>query len=205
MGRTWQIIAATIGIFIAGLVTGGAVTLRTVHLLHGRRIQAEAEGRVRDNPPSTAIPGGALPAAAPSTVEAAPTSPQRRYVPPFGPNPMRRLVLNRLDLSDAQRKEIGLILGRANQELGRLRNEAIRSTGEVNERMRSEITAILTPEQKGKFEILIEQSRARLQMSNADKERERVEREKGRSAYGNPSAPAPSASPLSPASGEAAK
>jgi Spy/CpxP family protein refolding chaperone len=118
MVKTWQIILATIAIFLAGLVTGGALAFGAVRwVAHHRMVNAAAGGQ----------PGS-----------------RNGQVQPLNPQLMRNFALQ-LDLTKEQRAKIGPIMRRA----ARL--------------MQDEISDILTPEQKVKFEELIRLQKERLQ------------------------------------------
>jgi Spy/CpxP family protein refolding chaperone len=138
MVKTWQIILATVAIFVAGLVTGGATAFGVVRWVarHGRM-----------NPAQMPSPWWVRPNKGPQQ---------------FGPQLMRSFE-NRLDLTKEQRDQIGPIVKRTVQELGRQRHEVQLTSALAIERMQDEIAAVLTPEQRVKFEDLISQQRARLQ------------------------------------------
>jgi Spy/CpxP family protein refolding chaperone len=137
MAKTWQVILATIAIFIAGLVTGGATALGIVKwVAHHPR---------------------ANPAGNPFMFTGRNGQPQQ-----FGPQLMRSFE-NQLDLSDDQRARVGPIVKRAVAQLGRERREVQFTSALAIEKMQDEIADILTPSQRSKFDELIAQQRARLQ------------------------------------------
>jgi Spy/CpxP family protein refolding chaperone len=74
-----------------------------------------------------------------------------------------RSFANQLDLSEAQRARIMPIVRRTTTQLGRDRREIQLTVALAIEKMQDEIAAILTPEQRTKFEELISRQRARLQ------------------------------------------
>jgi len=141
MIKTWQVVLATLLIFVAGLATGGAVAFRVVHVIaaHHRRDQEQLQQARR--------PGGwGLGQQAPS----------------FGPQLVRRFA-NQLDLTPEQSARINPIIRRTALDLNRLRRETQLSTALAMERMQDEIADQLTPPQRAKFEDLLSQQRARLQ------------------------------------------
>jgi len=85
MAKTWQIILATVAIFFAGLVTGGATAIGVVRWVTHHRM----------------MNGG-------------PQGPFGRPGQQFGPQVMRNFAF-RLDLTPDQRKKIGAIVGRASR------------------------------------------------------------------------------------------
>ena len=139
MAKTWQIILATVAIFLAGLVAGGATALGVVRWV-GRHHRA--------NPGELAGPFGMRP---PSL------QPQA-----FGPQIMRRFE-DQLDLSRDQRARIGQIVQRTAWQLGRERREVQLTSALAMEKMQDEIAILLTPAQRARFDELILEQRQRLQ------------------------------------------
>jgi Spy/CpxP family protein refolding chaperone len=139
MVKTWQVVLATVAIFVAGLVTGVAFTLGAVRWIarHPRVNPAQMF------PYAQARPGGAQPAQ-------------------IGLQLMRSFI-NQLDLTDEQRSRIQPIVRRTVAQLARERREVQLNSALLIERMQDEIAELLTPEQRVKFEDLVSQQRARLQ------------------------------------------
>jgi Spy/CpxP family protein refolding chaperone len=138
MVKTWQVILATVAIFLAGLVTGGATALGIVGWVARHRAMGAGQG----------VPAGARPGAG--------------GLQQFGPQLMRSFA-NQLDLSKEQRARIMPIVRRTAGQLARDRREIQLTSALAIEKMQDEIAEILTPEQRVKFEDLIRQQRARLQ------------------------------------------
>ena len=137
MAKTWQVVLATIAIFVAGLVTGGATALGLVKWLASRPHQnAAVLGQL-----------GLRPSQGPQG---------------FGPQRMRTFA-SRLDLTDEQRAKIEPIVKRTASLLQRERREVQLTTALAIERMQDEIADVLTAEQRVKFEQLISEQRSRLQ------------------------------------------
>ena len=136
MVKTWQVVLATVGIFIAGLVTGGATALGVVKWIarHPRVNQA------------------AMPL----------FGPRPGQVQQFGPQLMRSFA-NQLDLTDEQRSRIGPIVKATAAQLSHERREVQLTSALAIEKMQDEIADILTPEQRIKFELLIARQREKLQ------------------------------------------
>jgi Spy/CpxP family protein refolding chaperone len=133
MAKTWQVILATIAIFVAGLVAGGATAFGLIRWNHERQAKAAA---------------------------GQPNHPGK--VEQFGPGLLRGFI-KQLDLTDAQRARIQPIVRRTVGQLARERREVQLSTALTIERMQDEIADVLTPEQRARFEDLIAKQRERLQ------------------------------------------
>ena len=136
MAKTWQVVLATIAIFVAGLVTGGATALGVVKW---------AARHPRINPAGMAF-----------------AAPGAGKVQQFGPQLMRSFA-NQLDLTDEQRSRIGPIVKATAAQLSHERREVQLTSALAIEKMQDEIADILTPEQRIKFELLIARQREKLQ------------------------------------------
>ena len=121
MNKPWKVILAFTGIFVAGLLVGGLVTLRW-----GRNIVQR-------------MPMGER----------------------FAPQLMERLAKD-LDLTPDQQARLKPIIDRENEELRQLRRTAQRTTAAVLVRLESEIAAVLTPEQKAKFDEQVKARREKM-------------------------------------------
>jgi Spy/CpxP family protein refolding chaperone len=137
MAKTWQVVLATIAIFVAGLVTGGATALGVAKWV-ARHPRANQTGN-----PFTLFGRNGQPLQ-------------------MGPQLMRSFE-NRLDLTDEQRSRIGPIVKRTVAQLGRERREIQLTSALAIEKMQDDIADVLTPLQRSKFEELIAQQRSRLQ------------------------------------------
>src|SRR5665213_1143065 len=141
MVKTWQVVLATIGIFIAGLVTGGSTALGVVKWnAHHRGLRQDILGNLESR--------GAQSQA-------------------FGLQLIRSFA-NQLDLTEDQRAKVGLIVRNTVTQLGHDRREVQLTTALAIEKMQDEIAGTLTPDQRTKFETLIAQQRARLQLLKKD-------------------------------------
>jgi Spy/CpxP family protein refolding chaperone len=136
MVKTWQVILATIAIFVAGLVTGGATAIGIVRWVsHHRAYNQSAQA------PGAARPGQPI---------------------QFGPQLMRAFA-NQLDLTDDQKAKIMPIVRRTAAQLGRDRREVQLKVALAIEKMQDDVSEYLTPDQRSKFDELIARQRARLQ------------------------------------------
>jgi len=148
MDKTWKVILAFIGIFVAGLVVGGLVTLRVVKAL---------------TPPRLA-------------------SPEQ-----FGPQLMKRFT-DDLALTPAQQEQIKPLIARAAEELHQMRRTTMQNSQAIIDRTESDIAAVLTPEQRAKFEQMRAEQRDRIR--RFFEERNRRQKDQRRPAA--PPAPPPS-------------
>lgn len=162
--KPWKVIAAFIAVFIAGAVFGGFFTLRT----SGRRL---AEFRKAESPAAVAVP---TPAPAPAQKSGGTTSPAQTAKSPIMPTIMQQFT-KRLKLSSAQREKLRPIVGRASEDLQRLRQENetdrqrnLADTVRLTERMYEDVAALLSPEQRQELETMRKQMQER-----ADKEKKR--------------------------------
>ena len=80
----------------------------------------------------------------------------------FGPQLMRSFE-RQLDLTDDQRAQIEPIVRRTASQLGRERREVQLTTALAIEKMQDEISNVLTPDQRTKFDELVAKQRQRLQ------------------------------------------
>jgi Spy/CpxP family protein refolding chaperone len=132
----WKIILVLVGIFAAGGVTGGFVTLKACKdKMMNRPVPEEWE-----------------------------------------PKHLKKLS-DRLDLTPEQREQVRPIIRRKIEHLHRLRNHSMEETRVVVEAMQREISEMLTPEQRVKFEQMNRELREARE-ARERQERERHEREK---------------------------
>ena len=126
--------------------------------------------------------------AAPPPAPAAPAAPSKPEQ--FGPQLMQRFLKanNQLELTAAQREQIRVIvddtaqiLNDSEENLRRQTREAQHSGVLIIEHMQDQISAVLTPAQRIKFDVIIRNVRQRLQKYNQEQQRNRL---------GGPAAPA---------------
>ena len=211
MDKSWRVIAAFVGIFAAGAVTGGLLTLRIAQSRSGPAAMAELPPvPAPSQPPPANVTVANGPATAPASTETAPVRPaptqtptqtqaqtQTQTPPPpeqLGPQLFRRLT-NQLGLTQEQRVKIRPIERRTTEELNRLRRDTLHSTEVLIDRNEDEIRALLNPAQAAKFDELVAQQRTKIQkfMAEQQEKRQREQREKVLQGRG----PAPIATPAS--------
>jgi hypothetical protein len=81
--------------------------------------------------------------------------------PPRPPAPFTREMESRLDLTEDQREKIHEILGKGRDEADSIRRELRPRLESELAATRTSIAAVLTPEQKAKFEEMVQQDRRR--------------------------------------------
>lgn len=136
MNKPWKVILAFTGIFIAGLLVGGLVTLRWGKNLGQRSPRGEQ----------------------------------------FGAQMLQRLI-TQLELTPEQQAKVKPIIDQGSEELRQLRRTTQRTTAGVLERMQGEIAAVLTPEQKAKFDQQVSRQRERIRSFMEERARRQKERE----------------------------
>ncbi len=118
--QPWKLVLLLVGIFAAGCVAGGFVTMRYVH------------SKIRER-----------------------GAPEQ-----WGPARLKMLA-DRLALTPEQIDRLKPIVRRDVEDLNRLRQQSFQETRRILERMERDIAAVLTPEQKRKFEDLNKEMRDR--------------------------------------------
>ena len=139
MQTTWKVVAAFLGVFVAGAVFGTALTTGIA-----RRMAHRAT--IRTEP----MPSGGGPILPPG-------GPGGRQV---GPEMMQRFV-QRLELTAEQAEKIRPIVQRGEAEVEKLRRENFREMAKVFERVHAEIAVGLTPAQREKLAELQKKFRER--------------------------------------------
>jgi Spy/CpxP family protein refolding chaperone len=133
--KPWKLVLLLTGIFLAGAVAGGFVTLEVGKNMLRKRMAP-------DN---------------------------------WGPARLKTLE-KELALTPEQIDRLKPIVRRDVDELNRLRQQGFQETRRILERMENDIAAILTPEQKAKFEKFNEERRERARRMFEQHRRERTEK-----------------------------
>ncbi|MEO7413871.1 MAG: hypothetical protein ABIZ81_10985 [Opitutaceae bacterium] len=134
MDKSWRVIFAFAGIFVAGVVAGLLLAPRFFDNVMERRWQQQASR---------------------------PGRPPIQRALPLGPQLFTQFT-EQLNLTPEQREKIKPIEGRITEELRRLRQGSQRNTELALERMQDEISAVLTPEQSAQFQARIAEGRERV-------------------------------------------
>lgn len=158
MDAPWKVIAAFVGVFIAGAIFGGVFTMRVSVV---RRPPAPPAAR-----PLTQIPAPTTPrpqVAGPQVAVVASTAPVTPQVNPLTPTLMRQFT-QKLNLTAEQRDRIRPVVARASEDYQRLRQENLTDTARVTERMYADVSAALTSEQRAQLETMRQQMLERVQV-----------------------------------------
>ncbi len=156
MNAPWKVIAAFVGVFIAGAIFGGVFTLRNASM---RRPPEPAAVQSR---PLTPIPAASQrPKVAGPQVAVTTTTPSA--VNPLTPTLMRQFT-QKLNLTPEQRDRIRPMVTRASEDYARLRQENLADTARVTERMYADVSAQLTSEQRNHLETMRQQMLERVQV-----------------------------------------
>lgn len=155
MDAPWKVIAAFMGVFIAGAIFGGVFTIRASS---PRRVPPPAA----QSRPLTPIPAPSQrpQVAGPQVAATTATSPQ---VNPLTPTLMRQFT-QKLNLTAEQRDRIRPMVARASEDYARLRQENLTDTARVTERMYNDVSAQLTADQRNQLETMRQQMLERVQI-----------------------------------------
>ncbi|MBI5690965.1 MAG: hypothetical protein HZC55_12825 [Verrucomicrobia bacterium] len=135
MDRPWKVIAAFVGVFIAGAVFGGFFTLRSA----GRWFAPERpKGAVKAAPGSGQAAGNA-------TILSRSAQQVMRSLNP------------RLNLTAEQQKAIRPIVSRATEDLQRMQREHLADVTRTTERMYADLAPVLTVEQRTRLQQMREE------------------------------------------------
>jgi len=94
----------------------------------------------------------------------------------FGPQLMQRLV-TQFELTPEQQEKVKPIIDSAAEELKQLRRTTQRASAAVLVRMQGDIGAVLTPEQRVKFDAQVGQARERIRHFMEERSRRQKERQ----------------------------
>lgn len=188
MDVPWKVIFAFIGVFVAGAIFGGVFTVGvSARRPGGQPRQAQWPDRSSGQVPPTGVP-----ATAPGGTTAAPVAAPR-------PNPITVQLMTqftrRLSPTPEQRDELRKILGRAGEDLQRLRQENLADVTRVTERMYADIAGVLTLEQRSELEKMRRQFEERVQVDRKKREEAAAAEKAGKAA---PTVRPPSSAPKAP-------
>lgn len=178
MEKPWKVIAAFVGVFIAGSIFGGLLALRLSHRdVSPRAIPAPVKvsptqpsaGPTAPTPPTITAatpPATGTPASSasprPTTVTASTTATPQMQLPPGmavqAPQLMRRYV-DRLSLTPEQKERINPLIQRAAADLRRQQQTNFRETGIIFQHLQEDIGKELTPVQRVRLEEMAEKQR----------------------------------------------
>lgn len=205
MEKPWKVIAAFVGVFIAGSIFGGLLALRLSHRDVSPRSLLEpvkapptqmAAGPAAPNlptitaatPPTTGTPSGSSTSPRPTTASTSTTATPQMQLPPGmavqAPQLMRRYV-DRLSLTAEQKDRINPLILRAAADLRRQQQTNFRETGVIFQHLQEDIGKELTPVQRVRLEEMAEKQRQIIeQHEKKQQELLKQQQEKARSAQG---------------------
>lgn len=164
MEKPWKVIAAFVGVFIAGSIFGGLLALRLSHWdLGSRKIEIPKAQPAAANPATTGTAPNQPPqitAATPRPAASAPV-PQLQLPPGMAvqaPQLMRRYV-DKLNLTTEQKERINPLIQRAASDLRRQQQTNLRETGIIFQHLQEDIAKELTPAQRTRLEEMAEKQR----------------------------------------------
>ncbi|HEY1108447.1 MAG TPA: hypothetical protein VGE76_07445 [Opitutaceae bacterium] len=190
MEKPWKVIAAFVGVFVAGAVFGGLFSARA------------ARRPVVVNPPPQQPQGIVVPflpgehkkgvANAPLPGQGPVTGPRGNQITPE----LMRKFTRSLKLTPAQKEKILPIVGRAGEDFQRLRDEDIRRRQEdnrrrqehledvarVNERMYVDVSNALLPEQKEKLQQIRQEIENKVEVDRKKREQDAADLSAARAA-----------------------
>lgn len=154
MDVPWKVIFAFLGVFVAGTIFGGVFTIGVT----ARRFNAPV--RQAPWPERAHVPAPQTGAATPAVGGTVTPSPA-----PLRTNSVTLQLMTqftrRLSPTPEQRDEFRRILGRAGEDLQRLRQEHVADVARVTERMYADISGVLTLDQRSELERMRRQTEER--------------------------------------------
>jgi hypothetical protein len=163
MDVPWKVIFAFLGVFVAGAIFGGVFTIGVTARRTG---PPPRQAQWADRTLNQVVPSAPAP-----SVKSGGTQPPAQ---PSRGNPITVQLMTqftrRLSPTPEQREELRKILGRAGEDLQRLRQENLADVTRVTERMYADIAGVLTLEQKSELEKMRRQFEERVQADRKKRE-----------------------------------
>lgn len=182
METPWKVVFAFVLVFMAGAIFGGVFTVgfsaRRVAGPKGTppmRSAAQPPASVQPPAPGQPRPPAAGPQGQPTAAAVRPSA--------ITPTLMRQFT-QRLGLSAEQKERIRPIVGRAGEDLARLRQENLTDTARVTERMYTDVAAVLTLQQRAELENMQRQLQERIEAER----KKRLEAAAAEAAHKQPNA-----------------
>lgn len=175
MEKSWKVILAFAGIFVAGAVFGGFVALGVKDgPASGTTAPAASTAVVENTTPAPVVEQKDAPAGEPKAQGKGAVQPPR---PPLLQIPLRwqapQLMgryRDRLDLTSEQKEKVDPVIQRATQDYRRLQQNFFKETTIIVQRLQADIRKELTPEQIAKLDAL--EKRQREIMETEERQRE---------------------------------
>lgn len=187
MEKPWKVIAAFIGVFIAGAVFGGFFSVG----IGARWLAKESPATVTAAPVTVT----ATPTVAPATERKAAVRPNggagAAVRPPLltvpqswqAPALLRRYA-ERLELTPEQKQKIHPLIQRATEDYNRLRQNTWRETGIILQRLQQDISEVLTPEQREKLRHIEDRQRELLETEQKAREQRELQKKAEKAGAG---------------------
>lgn len=188
MDKPWKVIAAFIGVFIAGAVFGGffalgfgshlsasptpAATATTAPTPASAIAAVPAEPKAASAPTVT---GNPAPATAPAPKPQQPRPPLLQVPYAWQEPQLMRRYADRLDLTAEQKNKINPVIQRALEDYRRLQQTQFRETGIIVQRMQADIRKELTPDQITELDKMEQRQREIVEKAEA---RQKAEQQK---------------------------
>ncbi len=153
MNAPWKVIAAFVGVFVAGAIFGGVFLLRVSPARTAASVPA-------GQPLAQLPPSPHRPVVAGPHVKAEPAAAAPKLA--LTPTLMRQLT-QRLKLTPEQREKVRPLLNRASEDFLRLRQENLADNARVTERMYVDVSAQLTAAQLSQLETMRDEMQQRVQ------------------------------------------
>ena len=176
MESPWKVIAAFVGVFVAGSVFGGLLALR----FSDRDVSPASLPPLAMSPPTQGqTPPPPQPATQPPSQSKGPglrpnAVPAQLQLPPGmavqAPQLMRRYV-ERLDLTAEQKERITPLIQRAAADLRRQQQTNFRETGIIFQHLQEDLAKELTPDQRTRLEEMAERQRLLIERQQQEKQR----------------------------------
>lgn len=159
MDVPWKVILAFVGVFIAGAVFGGVFTIG---------VSARRFANVPRQPLPAERPLQQMPAVQQPKVEVAGPQIVKGGKEIVRGNPISHQLMIQFTrklsgLTDVQKESLRKTVGRAGEDLHRLRIENFSDVGRVTERMYADVSAVLTLEQRAELEKMRRETEEKLQ------------------------------------------
>jgi|SRR5580658_2848390 hypothetical protein len=199
MRGTALVILAFVGVYLAGTVGGGVLAVWIMNQQMDRREHEHEMQRKQAAEQTQMLRQQVLQF---ERLRLQQQQRQQPLAPPqqFGPELMRRFS-NQLDLTQAQRQQLRPIVMESSEKLRRLRDETAHSAELLIENLQDQISAVLTPDQRARFDEMIERWREKVRNYTMERQRRQAEQRllQEQQQPINQSVATPAAAPTSPA------
>lgn len=183
--NAWKVVCATLVIFLAGIITGATlVRISQAGPRPWRNQRAIEAPRGPANPYPLAIPANPnlRPPGQPTPAAKTPSLLSREFT---------QLLERRLELTSEQREQIGQIMREGQERIRELRSTIDPQLRKELQQTRESIRAVLTPEQRERFERMMKRPSRRTERSEGTGPSDRRFGDTPEPRHSQPSPPAP--------------